>query len=305
MMLTKIFNRASSFRVHPHLVFIMLTILTGLFSSSPQAEEKKLRHHQINLSGNIFYFSMPEDFSRDMPAADMVESLDISDITKFDNPEYGNLVRRWWDIKKPGWFGKQLGTVMMDISVQRVVENRSGFVTAAPYNIRERFDFMLMLHESFHQRYEAINSEAEPEAGRTTAYHAGLFALSGEKIHSLYFDKIYNGQRWMSYAIAGPQGSTLMVFALPLSTQLYLEVVFTYSPNHGVSPRELGDVAFQKMSYIERSFKVHYLEDNPFSDLVGKAWIEKTNTEVLEEHRTTILRIYGIDVNKEQPSLPE
>src|SRR5690606_14259000 len=93
MMLSEVFNRAWSFRVHPHLVFVMLTVLTGLFSSSPQAEEKKLRHHQINLSGNIFHFSMPEDFSRDMPAADIVESLDISDITKFDNPEYGNLIR--------------------------------------------------------------------------------------------------------------------------------------------------------------------------------------------------------------------
>src|SRR5690606_17892925 len=138
MMLTEIFNRASSFRVHPHLVFIMLTVLTGLFSSSPQAEEKKLRHHQINLSGNIFYFSMSEDFNRYMTAADIVEYLDISDITKFDNPEYGNLIRRWWDIKKPGWFGKQLGTVMMDISVQKVVSNKRNFLHSRPYDIKDR-----------------------------------------------------------------------------------------------------------------------------------------------------------------------
>lgn len=96
----------------------MLSVLSQLFSPSTQAAEKnKLHFRQINLSGNIFHFALPEDFSRDMPAADMVETLDIGDSKKFDNPEYGNLIRRWWDIKEPGWFGKKLGTVMMDISV--------------------------------------------------------------------------------------------------------------------------------------------------------------------------------------------
>ena len=259
-------------------------------------KELMLHPHRINLSGNVFHFTMPEDFSKDMPAADMVQTLDISDPLKFDNAEYGNLVRRWWDIKEPGWFGKNLGTVMIDISVQKVVGNNKNFIVAGAYDIRKRLDFMLMLNESFHQRYDSINKELKPEQGRTLAYSSGLLTLSDGKIYSLYYDKIYYGQKWINYAIAGPQGTTLVVFALPVSNQLYLEVVFTYSPNDGISPRQLGDVAHTKMAAIENSFRMDYTTGNIFSKIVAEDWTQKTNTEVLEEHRDTILTHYGINL---------
>src|SRR5690625_6563839 len=38
-----------------------------------------------------------------------------SDLSIFSEPDKGTLVRRWWDIKEPGFFGKKLGTVMMNI----------------------------------------------------------------------------------------------------------------------------------------------------------------------------------------------
>src|SRR5690554_492799 len=141
------------------LVLIMLSLITQFFSGSSQANVKTYPR-QINLSGNVFHFSLPEDFSKDMPAYDMVEALDISDPQKFDDPEYGNLIRRWWDIKEPGWFGKNLGTVMMDISVQRVVENKQQLLHSNPYHIKNRMDFMLMLDDSFHQNYDALNKRS-------------------------------------------------------------------------------------------------------------------------------------------------
>lgn len=258
-----------------------------------------LHPHWINLSGNVFHFATPEDFSKDIPAVDMVVDLNISDLSEFDNPGYGNLVRRWWDIKEPGWFGKNLGTVMMDISVQKVVGNNKIFIVSGAYDIRKNLDFMLMLNQNYHQRYDQINKELKPEQGRTSAYSSGLLTLSDGKIYSLYYDKIYHGQKWVNYAIAGPQGTTLVVFALPVSSQLYLEIVFTYSPNAGVSPRELGNVAHAKMATIENSFRMDYAEGNAFSKIVAEDWIQKTNTEVLEEHREMILPYYGITVDRE------
>src|SRR5690606_36028018 len=98
MLNNRVLNRMLPFSLQQLLVLIMLSVLTQLFSSPAQANgENKLHPRQINLSGNIFHFSMPEDFSRDMPAANMVEVLEITDLKKFDNPEYGNLIRRWWD----------------------------------------------------------------------------------------------------------------------------------------------------------------------------------------------------------------
>ena len=296
MLVLKNVNQTCSLKRKTTLVLIMLSILTGMFSGSAQAEKNKLYPHQINLSGNVFHFAIPEDFSKDMPAGDMVEVLDISDLSRFDDPQYGNLIRRWWDIKEPGWFGKNLGTVMIDISVQKVVGNNKNFIVAGAYDIRKRLDFMLMLNESFHQRYDSINKELKPEQGRTLAYSSGLLTLSDGKIYSLYYDKIYYGQKWINYAIAGPQGTTLVVFALPVSNQLYLEVVFTYSPNDVISPRQLGDVAHTKMAAIENSFRMDYTTGNIFSKIVAEDWTQKTNTEVLEEHRDTILTHYGINL---------
>ena len=262
-------------------------------------KESMLHPHQINLSGNIFHFAMPEDFSKDMPADDMVEDLYISDVSKFDDSEYGNLIRRWWDIKEPGWFGKNLGTVMMDISVQRIVKNNKNFIITSNYDIQKKLDFLLMLNDSFHQRYDPINKELKPEQGRTLAYSSGLLTLSDGKIFSLYYDKVSHGQKWVNYAIAGPQGKNLVVFALPLSNQSYLEITFTYSPNDGVSPRELGNVAHAKMAVIENSFRMDYAEGNIFSKIVAEDWMQKTNAEVLEEQREKILTYYGIIADKE------
>ncbi|MGQ9427677.1 hypothetical protein ACXYTJ_17105 [Gilvimarinus sp. F26214L] len=155
--------------------------LTSLFSGGIKAQE--LLPRSIDLSGNIFQFSLPEDFSRDMPAANMVERLDIRDRNNFDVPEYGNLMRRWWDIKEPGWFGKRLGTTMMDLSVQRVAANTQNILHERPYSIGNRLDFMLMLIDRFHQRYDSLNEEVETPEG-DAAYHSSFVYMVGERIAS-------------------------------------------------------------------------------------------------------------------------
>lgn len=277
------------------LVLIMLSLITQLFSGSAQADVKTYPR-QINLSGNVFHFSLPEDFSKDMPAYDMVESLDISDPQKFDDPEYGNLIRRWWDIKEPGWFGKNLGTVMMDISVQRVVENKQQFIHKRPYHIKDRMDFMLMLDDSFHQRYDGFNAEVPLEYQYINTYHSGILTISGRKISALYRDNIINSQRWMEYSIVAPRSELIINFAIPVNDQAYLEVSFTYSHNHDVLPRELTSFARNKMEPIEKSLKMDYIKGNPIAKVVGNDWLTQSNGEVLEQHRGAIMkRFYGPD----------
>lgn len=301
MMLAENFDKAALLRMFPILVSIMLTLLTGLFSSSSQAEEKKLRHHQINLSGNIFHFSMPEDFSRDMPAADMVEFLDISDVTKFDSPEYGNLIRRWWDIKKTGWFGKQLGTVMMDISVQRVVPNRQHLIHDKPYAITDRLDFMLMLDDSFHQRYDGFN--ASSTGNILNSFHSSFAIMIGDEVTALQRDEIFNQQKWISYSIAAPRDELIVAYAVPLSEEVYLEAAFTYSHNDNVLPLEFRRVyAFAKTQQIVESFKVDYVEGNPVSELVNKSWLEQSNTDILRKNEGTLLKLFNVSDEKELPN---
>lgn len=275
------------------LVIIMLSALTQLFSSPARAGEKaELSPRQVELSDNVFRFSIPEDFSKDMPAHNMVESLDIADPEKFNDPEYGNLIRRWWDIKEPGWFGKELGTVMMDISVQRVAENNEKLIHDRPYELRDRLDFILMLNDRYHQRYDALNAEMGRTSEGSIPYHSDFATLSGADIHSIYREHEYNGQKWIQTGISAPRGNLILSSNLPLSDNIYLEATFTYASNDNVSPRDFRDAAFAKMATIQESFSVQYAEGNPFSEIVGGEWLEQTNDEVLEQHREDILNLF-------------
>ena len=174
-------------------VLLMFSLITQLFSSPALAAKKiPLYPRQVALSGNVFHFAMPEDFSKDMPAEDMVEHIDITDLDAFKNGEYGNIIRRWWDIKEPGWFGKNLGTIMMNIAVLPIADNKRHVIHTKPYDIRDRVDFMFMLDDVFHQRYDQINKEIGPNGNGEIAYHAGVVHIQGRDLSSIYIEANFN-----------------------------------------------------------------------------------------------------------------
>lgn len=272
-----------------------LSQLLGLTANAAPA----IHPRQVDLSGNIFHFSMPENFSKDMPAANMVEKLDINDLKKFDNPEYGNIVRRWWDIKKPGFFGKELGTVMMDISIQRPPENKKNLLNDQPFDITNRLDFMMVINEQLHNRFDQLNRETESEMQGTNAYHFGCCSLLGDRIVSHFRDPIHGDQKWLGYSVSAPLNQLIVGLALPLTTDTYLEIVFTYSPNQNVLPREFLDIAYLTTKPIENSLKVNYRPSNEIKKLVEQEWIVKTNGEVMNENYNEILiPLFGSDIRQ-------
>lgn len=272
-----------------------LSQLLGLTANAAPA----IYPRQVDLSDNIFHFSMPENFSKDMPAANMVEKLDIADLKKFDNPEYGNIIRRWWDIKKPGFFGKELGTVMMDISVQRTPKNQQKLITDKPFDITNRLDFMMMIDEQLHHRFDQLNRDTTPELEGTKAYHFSCCSLLGEKILSHYRDHIYGDQKWLGYSVSAPLNQLIVGLALPLTKNSYLEVVITYSPNQNVLSRDFLDIAYQTTDPIKNNLKVNYQSNNEIRELVEQEWIRKTNDDVLAEHYDEVLiPLFGPDIRQ-------
>jgi hypothetical protein len=280
------------------LVIIMVSGLSQLLGLNAKATPVQPR--QVNLSGNLFKFSMPENFSRNMPAENMVEGIDIHDLKKFNNGEYGNIIRRWWDIKKPSFFGKELGTVMMDISVQPVPENRQHLIHSKPYDITDRLDFMMMVYDQTHQRFDPLNHEAQANGGEFNTYHFGCCSLLGEKILSHYRDHLYGNQKWLGYSVAAPLNQLIVGLVLPLTKHTYLEVQFTYSPNQNVLPREFLDVAYGTTRLIENSLHVEYQASNEIKKLVEQDWITQTNDQVMAAHREAILvPLFGPDVQRQ------
>ncbi|MFA7556015.1 MAG: hypothetical protein WCY88_17355 [Spongiibacteraceae bacterium] len=255
---------------------------------------------QIDLSGNVFQFSMPENFSKDMPAADMVEQLDIKDIKKFDDPEYGNIIRRWWDIKRPGFFGKDIGIVMMDMSVQRVPDNQQKILHGKPYDISNRLDFLMMIYDQLHQTYDQLNEETQSNYEGINAYEYGCCHLIGDDIRSHYRDYTYNNQKWIGYSVSAPNSQLIVGFVMPLTADVYLELVFTYSPNHNILPNEFLRIADETTQPIEDSLYVNFAPQNPFKTLVEDEWINTTNTDILMMHKEEILvPLFGPDIRQQ------
>ena len=273
----------------------MLSLLTGMFSKSAQAEKNKLYPYQIDISGNVFHFAMPEDFSKDMPAGDMVEVLGISDLSRFDDPQYGNLIRRWWDIKEPGWFGKALGTVMFDLSVQRNFSNTQHLVHQRPYDTSDRLDFMMMLHDSYMQRYEPLNEALEEDAGLDISYYSSFAVMIGDEVAALQRDAIFNQQKWTAYSIAAPRGELIVIYAIPLTINVYLEASLTYSHNDNVSPLEFRrGQAFRKFEPMVESFKLDYVSKNSLKEVVGKGWLEQSTTDTIQQNSDLLISVFGV-----------
>jgi hypothetical protein len=256
---------------------------------------------QVNLSGTVLQFAMPEDFSRDMPADDLVEAVDINDLTQFNDPAYGQLMRRWWDIKAPGLFGKKLGTVMLEIAVNRVPENKRKKIHDKPYNPRDRLDLLLMVDEVLHQRYDELIEQTKNAENYLQYGIPSLGFLLGNKLQTESRNPIIDGKKWLSYSANAPYSQLIVGDILPLTDNTFLEFIYTYSPNNNILPREFRSVAYQKTQLIEDSIKVHYAKNNTIGELVSSTeWLNVTNDQVLEKHRDQLLvPMFGPDIYKE------
>jgi hypothetical protein len=290
----------SSPKVNYSWIVIMLSILSSLFTSNSQAGP--IFPRQANLSGNILQFSMQEDFSKNMPAPDMIEKLDITDLKKFDKGDYGNIIRRWWDIKNSGWFGKKLGTLMLDISVQRKIDNQAKLIHDRPYNLTDRLDFMLMLDDLFHQRYDRLNQTLAPDPGRTHAYHTSFATLVGNKLSSLQNETLANNQKWIRQSIAGPNGVTIINLAMPLDTNVFILVTFTYAPNNGIATRELIAAAKEKTEVIEQNLKVVFAANNSIGAVTAETFLTQSNNDALQQRRNEFMTLFHLQADHMLPN---
>ncbi len=287
------------------LVVAMLPIFSKIFTKISSAEAVGAKRF-IDIGGNVFSFTIPEDFSRDMPAESLIEQLDVSDISRFDNPSAGNLMRRWWDIKEPGWLGKNLGSVMMDISIQRVPENTLHKVDDKTFDVRKRFDFIRALNQKLHLRYDDVNEKDRSAEKEYSYFIPGIITLVGKSAQPEFFDEIYGDQKWTRFGALGPkvEGSVITHFSLPISVDLYLEVTFYRYANTNMSAWGFSALAWAKIVSIIESFHMQYAEGNEFRDIVESKWMNETVQEAIDKDKDRIVfALFGPNIYEEMDSV--
>ncbi len=206
----------------------------------------------INLSGNIIHFSMPENFSRDMPADDMIESVDLSDKNVYQDYQKFTLIRRWWDFKDSGFFGKEYGTLMMSLYIKEVSESLS-ITTLKP------LDFIDIIIDDI--------NKSKPESGE-------LDPLMEYSDHfTAYKESWRNDYRWLKYIQGHVNGDKFTIlFAIPLTAKQYIVAEFISAPKNDIGIRSfVNDFTLPFMNKIMDSFQIDYEKDNPAKQAVLKS----------------------------------
>ncbi|NOY71750.1 MAG: hypothetical protein GXP14_05140 [Gammaproteobacteria bacterium] len=193
------------------------------FSSLPD-EHIQFKPRQINLSGEIISFSIPENFSTDMPAEDMIESVSLTDKNLFKEYQEFLFIQRWWDFKDKGFFAKEQGSVMMSIYVKQAPEN-------SEYDILNPLEFVGTIIRGFNEksRKEILeNDNGEPSFLYPDFYQA-------------YTIRTINSLHWFRYPIesaSAPARRFDVSYAIPITPQHYVVIEFMITLNHSVSMRE-------------------------------------------------------------------
>ena len=188
---------------------------------------------------------------------------------------------------------------MMDISVQKKAANKQKAIHENAYNIEDRLDFLLMLNDKLHQRYDELNNSYREQGGNGSDYSVDFCYLIGSKLKSDYRDYNYNGQKWIGYTVTAPHAQLIVGLVTPITQNTYLEVVFTFSPNHNVVPNEFLDVAHKTTQPIEDSLYIKFLPDNKIKNVVENEWLRHTNNETLAMHKESILiPLFGPNIHQ-------
>ncbi|GAB3099580.1 hypothetical protein G8770_03420 [Aestuariicella hydrocarbonica] len=271
----------------------MLSILSSLLPFSASAKESVVSQRRVNIGGYPFSFDLPEGFSKDLPAENLVEQLEINQVDLFDDLTAGHLLRRWWDIKEPGWFGAELGTVMLEMSVQRIHPNSLKRIHSQPYDVTDRLDFMFAIEELLLRRYKAHNEEVRHRDGSWNfelAYNvAGIATMLGGRVDARYWNHISESQNWLRYSISAPFDAIVTSYALPVNRNFMIELAFTYSVNHDIAlkggKRDFLRVSEEQITDpIINSLYLQYPGDSPIKSAVEGEWVTETTDEVVRRN---------------------
>jgi len=243
------------------LVTITMLSITQMFGMSKDNKEHPYMPRQINLSGNYVNFSMPENFSTDFPANDLVEIVNINNEKAFEINNSIELMRRWWDFKDNSFIAKDVGSMMMSIHVNEVLDTSR--------DISSPVEFIQVILLDMAKRDDEENKGKSEET--KTHYPEDLQS---------FVERKYNKQRWISSG-SGTFDEITKVFHfwIPVTEKNYLSIEFNFAPNNNISMRPfIDEYCREMMRKIMGTFDIIYSSENTI-----KSKLEKSSQLKLEQ----------------------
>jgi len=200
----------------------MTGLITKLFAMSADANGvSELKPREIVFTGSKLAFSMPENFSPDFPAENLISQVDLNNSALYESSNKALLLRRWWDFTEKSFFStNQMGTIMLSISVVR---------SSVEYS--DRLALIDVIHKGLDKQYKESNKTTQAD-----------FQVAYPETYESFNESLFNGQRWLSYVVAPMNASEATVsFVSPLSNKHYVEMAFTLMPSAKIDTREFED----------------------------------------------------------------
>ena len=198
------------------------------------------------------HFSIPENFSRDMPAESMIESVNLNDERIYQDYQKFTLIRRWWDFREGGLLGKDLGSLMMSVYIKKTPDSLE-------INTTNPLDFInIIINGIERDRIDNPNP---------------LLAFTSYNFLPMYGENWFNQQRWITYNEEQSEGGLYsFLFTIPVSTRNYVVAEFNSAPNNGIDIGDFVDnITGPFINKIMQSFQIEYQPDNPVKQAVLKS----------------------------------
>ena len=227
-------------------VVIAMLSITQLFGSPKKNNDIPYMSRQINLSGNFVSFLIPENFSTDFPADDLIETVNLKGRDDSQEAKPITLLRRWWDFKDNSFFSKNVGSMMMTIHVYKVKDSQK--------DISNPIGFIEAIQLDLEMRDKEENSNTSED-----------FKVIYPSSYDSYVQKKFDRLTWLRNATGTfDERQVTYHYWVQIDDSHYLTVEFSFAPNDNIAMRTFIDTYCRDMlEKIMSTFDVIYSNENP------------------------------------------
>lgn len=267
-----------------------MTFITSLMANS---KELPMHERAIQLPGAVLRFGMTEDFSKDMPAASLVEVVteDMLNGLKKSGDRFV-IGRRWWDLKPPGWFKKSWGSMQMTVALGAAVDQGGKRLNFCEFN---QADFLRFYHESLVEKWRSHNEGiSEENMWQFGVYVSELFSAWGQEFRSHFLYKKNANKLTVLESAAGQDANIYSYYVFPIGARLFLEFEFVGAPDLNGSPYLFQNQVRDRINPIKESISLSLDVKNCIGPIVSN-WIEANSVELLKPDPSLLPKPIPVD----------
>lgn len=257
--------------------FLFMAFFTSLMANS-----KELHMHErvVQLPGAELRFSMAEDFSKDMPAAPLVDVVTIDMLKLLKKPGDRFVIgRRWWDLKPPGWFKKSWGSMQMTLLVGKMTDVMKRKNACAV----DQADFLVYYHDSLVDKFSEHNSKiSEADFLEYGVYVSDLFGATGQEYYPRYRYKKSASNLVILHTAAAQHANIYSYYSFPVNSDFFVEFEFIGAPDLNGSPYLFQNMVRERIDAALEKISVFYSADKKCAASPVGNWVETDSVKLLK-----------------------